>query len=137
MRKFVIPIAALLLLSGRALVGVPAQQQDEAKTKADAWLARSDSVKGVVETVLASAVEAGAEEHAVAAGFVTDARHWLEEGDKQLAAAREAYEAGDFATASDKGNMAWQYYVKAGTGAVRAAKLVSGGDGVKGMARRS
>ncbi|HSG82198.1 MAG TPA: hypothetical protein VLC48_08115 [Gemmatimonadota bacterium] len=127
MRKLGIPLAVLLLLSGRALVGVPAQQQEDPKTKAEGWIAQADSVKALVETVLAGAVEAGAAEHAVAKDQVNDARRWTAEGEKALLAAKEAYEAADYTGAGNKGNLAWQYYVKAGTAAVLAGKLVSGG----------
>ena len=65
MRKLGLPIAALLLLSGRALAGVPALQQEDAKAKADKWIMQADSTKALVESVLAGAIEAGAEDHAV------------------------------------------------------------------------
>jgi hypothetical protein len=117
-----------LLLSGRALAGVPAQQQEQdPKAKAEKWIAQADSVKALVESVIASAIEGGAEEHAVAKDQLTDAQRWSAEGVKTLDAAKEAYEAGDYTKAGNMGNMAWQYYVKAGTAAVLAVKLVSGG----------
>ncbi len=58
---------------------------------------------------------------------VKDAQRWADEGEKTLAAAKEAYDAEDYVKAGNMGNMAWQYYVKSGTAAVLAAKLVSGG----------
>jgi hypothetical protein len=127
MRKLALPIAALLLLSGRALVGVPAQQQEDAKTKAENWIMNADSTKALVESVLAGAIEAGAAEHAVAKDQVKDAEHWMDEAAKALASAKEALAAEDYTKAGNFGNMAWQYYVKAGTAAVLASKLVSGG----------
>ncbi|MGD2216917.1 MAG: hypothetical protein PVJ64_09175 [Gemmatimonadales bacterium] len=126
-KKLLVAVTALTLLSGRALVGVPAQDQDEDKTKAENWIAQADSTKALVEGVLASAIEAGAAEHPVASGQATDARHWLDEGATALATAKEALAAEDYERAANAGNMAWQYYVKAGTSAVLAAKLVSGG----------
>jgi hypothetical protein len=119
-KNLVIAFAALTLLSGRALVGVPAQDQDDDKAKAENWIAQADSTKALVEGVLAGAVEAGAEEHPAASGQVTDARHWLGEGARALAAE-------DYVRAANMGNMAFQYYVKAGTSAVLAAKLATGG----------
>ncbi|NIN73466.1 MAG: hypothetical protein GTO46_16390 [Gemmatimonadetes bacterium] len=126
-KNLFIAVAALTLLSGRALVGVPAQDQDEDKAKAENWIAQADSTKALVEGVLASAIEAGAEEHPVASGQVADAQSWLGEGARALATAKEALAAEDYERAANVGNMAWQYYVKAGTAAVLAAKLVSGG----------
>jgi hypothetical protein len=126
-KKLIIAVVALTLLSGRALVGVPAQDQDEDKAKAEKWIAQADSTKALVESVLASAIEAGAEEHPVASGQVVDARHWLGEGARALATAKEALAAEDYVRAANVGNMAWQYYVKAGTAAVLAVKLASGG----------
>ncbi len=128
MKKLALPVAALLLLAGRALVGAPQQQEaQDTKAKAESWIAKADSVRTLVEGVLAGAVEAGAEEHAVAKDQVMDARHWMGEGAKALESARKALEAEDYAKAANTGNMAWQYYVKAGTAAVLASKLVSGG----------
>lgn len=128
MNKLVLPVVALLLLSGRALLGAPAQQQQvDAKAGAEKWIAQADSTRALVEGVLKSAVEAGAEQHAVAKDNVIDARHWLAEGAKALKAAREAMEAEDYEGAGKQGNMAWQYYVKAGTAAVLASRLVGGG----------
>ncbi len=128
MRKLALPLAVLLLLSGHALMGVPAQQQEQdPKAKAESWIAQADSVKALVESVIASAIEGGAEEHAVAKDQVKDAQRWADEGEKTLAAAKEAYDAEDYVKAGNMGNMAWQYYVKSGTAAVLAAKLVSGG----------
>ena len=127
MRKLLLPVAALLLLSGRAFAGVPALQQEDAKVKAENWITQADSTKALVESVLASAIEAGAEDHAVAKDQVKDARYWLDEAVKTLAGAKEAYAAEDYVKAGNMGNMAWQYYVKAGTAAVLAAKLASGG----------
>ncbi len=128
MKKLALPVAALLLLAGRALVGAPQQQEaQDPKAKAESWIAKADSVRTLVEGVLASAVEAGAEEHAVAKDQVIDARHWMGEGAKALESARKAMEAEDYTKAANTGNMAWQYYVKAGTAAVLASKLVSGG----------
>lgn len=129
MRKLVFPIAALLLLStGRVLPGAPASGQGEdAKADAESWIAKADSVRGLVDGVLAQAVEAGAEEHAVAKDNVVDARRWMAEGAKALEAAKAALEAEEFQTAARQGNMAWQYYVKAGTAAVLASRLVGGG----------
>ena len=127
MRKLVLPAAALLLLSGRALAGVPALQQEDAKAKAENWIAQADSTRALVESVLAGAVEAGAEQHAVAKDAVADARLWLAEAEKNLKAAKEAFAEEDYAKAGTSGNMAWQYYVKAGSAAVRASKLASGG----------
>lgn len=128
MRKLALPLAALLLLSGRALAGVPAQQQEQdPKAKAESWIAQADSVKVLVDGVIASAVEAGAEEHAVAKDQLTDAQRWSAEGVKALHEAKQAYEAGDYTKAGNMGNMSWQYYVKAGTAAVLAAKIASGG----------
>lgn len=126
-KKLLIAVAALSLLSGRALAGVPAQDPDDDKAKAENWIAQADSTKALVEGVLASAIEAGAEEHPVAKDQVIDARHWLDEGASALATAREALEAEDYERAANAGNLAWQYYVKAGTSAVLAAKLVGGG----------
>lgn len=128
MKKLAFPVAALLLLAGRALVGAPQQQEaQDPKAKAESWIAKADSVRTLVEGVLASAVEAGAEEHPVAKDQVLDARHWMGEGEKALESARKAMEAEDYTKAGNSGNMAWQYYVKAGTAAVLASKLVSGG----------
>jgi hypothetical protein len=127
MKKLIIPVAVLALLGGRALMGAPPIQQEDAKTKAASWIANADSTKALVEGVLAAAVEAGAETHEVAKDNVTDARRWMTEGDKSLKAAKEAFEAEDYVKAGNVGNMAWQYYVKAGTAAVLANKLVSGG----------
>lgn len=128
MKKLALPVAALLLLGGRALIGSPQQQEvEDAKAKAESWIAKADSVRTLVEGVLASAVEAGAEEHAVAKDQVMDARQWMGEGGKALESARKAMEAEDYTKAANIGNMAWQYYVKAGTAAVLASKLVSGG----------
>jgi len=128
MRKLVLPIVALLLLSGRAFAGVPALQQEDAKAKAENWIMQADSTKALVESVLASAIEAGAEDHAVAKDQVKDAQHWMGEAAKALAGAKEAQATEDYVKAGNMGNMAWQYYVKAGTAAVLAAKLASGGD---------
>ena len=72
-------------------------------------------------------MEAGAEEHAVAKDQIKDAQHWMGEAAKALAGAKEAQAAEDWVKAGNMGNMAWQYYVKAGTAAVLAAKLASGG----------
>lgn len=127
MRKLVLPVVALLLLSGRALAGVPAQQQEDAKAKAENWIMQADSTEALVAGVLSAAIEAGAEEHAVASDHVVDAQHWMDEAEKALTAAKEAYAAEDYTKAGNMGNMAWQYYVKAGSAAVRASKLVSGG----------
>lgn len=127
MKMLALPVAALLLLGGRALIGAPQQQQaEDPKAKAESWIARADSTRALVEGVLASAVEAGAEQHAVAKDQVVDARHWIGEGAKALESARKAMEAEDYTKAANTGNMAWQYYVKAGTAAVLASKLVSG-----------
>jgi hypothetical protein len=116
-----------LLLSGLAFAGVPALQQEDAKAKAENWIMQADSTKALVESVLASAMEAGAENHAVAKDQIKDAQHWMGEAAKTLAGAKEAYAADDYVKAGNMGNMAWQYYVKAGTAAVLAAKLASGG----------
>lgn len=126
-RALVFAVAAFLFLSGRALAGSPALQQEDAKAKAENWITQADSTKALVESVLASAIEAGAEDHAVAKDQVKDAQHWLGEAAKALATAKEAYAADDYVKAGNMGNMAWQYYVKAGTAAVLANKLVSGG----------
>jgi hypothetical protein len=127
MKKLVVPIAVLALLGGRALLGAPPIQQEDAKAKAASWIAKGDSTKALVDGVLAAAVEAGAEKHAVAKDYVTDASRWMTEGDKSLKAAKEAFAAEDYVKAGNVGNMAWQYYVKSGTAAVLANKLVSGG----------
>ena len=128
MRKLAFPLVALLLLSGRALAGVPDQQQEQdPKAKAENWIMQADSTRALVDGVLASALEGGAEEHAVAKDQVKDARYYMGEGDKALAAAKEALEADDYTRAANMGNAAWQYYVKVGTAAVLAARLVSGG----------
>ncbi len=127
MKKLVLPVAVLALLGGRALLGAPPLQQEDAKAKAASWIAKADSTKALVEGVLAAAVEAGAEQHAVAKDYVTDASRWMTEGDKSLKAAKEAFAAEDYLKAGNLGNMAWQYYVKTGTAAVLANKLVSGG----------
>lgn len=130
MRPAAISVAALLLLlGGHAFAGASAlgQQAIDAKKAAEGWIARADSVRTVAETVLDGAVKKGAEEHPVAKDNVLDARHWLEEGAKALDGARTAYEAEDYEKSGNLGNMAWQYYVKAGTAAVLAARLVGGG----------
>ncbi len=127
MRKLVLPVAALLLLSGRAFPGVPAQQQEDAKAKAHNWIVQADSTQALVESVLSGAIEAGAEDHAVAKDQVKDAQYWMAEAAKALDGAKQAYAAEDFVKAGNMGNMAWQYYVKAGTAAVLATKLASGG----------
>ncbi len=129
MKTLKVPIAVLLLaVAGRALTGAPARQQEaDLKAKAQKWIAQADSAKVLVEGVLADAVKAGAEKHAVAKDNVVDARYWLGEAGKALKSAKEAYEAGDFKKAATMGNMAWQYYVKAGSAAVRASKLAGGG----------
>jgi hypothetical protein len=116
-----------LLLSGLAFAGVPALQQEDAKAKAENWIMQADSTKALVESVLASAIEAGAEDHAVAKDQLKDAQHWMGEAAKTLAGAKEAHAAEDWVKAGNMGNMAWQYYVKAGTAAVLAAKLASEG----------
>jgi hypothetical protein len=126
-RVLVFAVAAFLSLSGRAHAGTPALQQEDAKAKAENWITQADSTKALVESVLASAIEAGAEDHAVAKDQVKDAQHWLGEAAKALDTAKEAYAAEDYVKAGNMGNMAWQYYVKAGTAAVLANKLVSGG----------
>ncbi|UCC71964.1 MAG: hypothetical protein JSV86_16595 [Gemmatimonadota bacterium] len=126
-KKLLIAVAALTLLSGHAIVGVAAQDQDEDTAKAENWIAQADSTKALVEGVLVSAAQAGAEQHPVAKDQFTDARRWLAEGDQALAAAKEAMAVEDFEKAANMGNMAWQYYVKAGTAAVLAAKLAAGG----------
>lgn len=129
MKRFVTSIAALLILwGGYAHAGVPtAQQAEDAKAKAESWMTQADSTKAVVDGVLASAVEAGAEDHPVASGSVADARLWMDQAAKARATADEAYEAEDFDKAATMYNMVWQYYVKAGTAAVLAARLASGG----------
>jgi hypothetical protein len=127
MTRYVLPIAALLLLCGRAVAGVPALQQEDAKVKAENWITQADSTKALVEGVLAAAVDAGAAEHAVAKDQVNDAQRWVAEGEKALTAAKEALAAEDYVKAGNMGNLSWQYYVKAGTAAVLASKLVSGG----------
>jgi hypothetical protein len=127
MKKLVLPVAVLALLGGRALLGAPPMQQEDAKAKAANWIEKADSTKALVDGVLAAAVEAGAEQHAVAKDYVTDASRWMTEGDKSLKAAKEAFAAEDYLKAGNLGNMAWQYYVKTGTAAVLANKLVSGG----------
>jgi hypothetical protein len=127
-KQLTLSVAALAVLGGLAATGVPAQQeQDEDKAKAENWITQADSTKALVESVLASAVEAGAEEHAVAKDQVNDARHWLGEAERALAAAKEAMAAEDYQRAANMGNMAWQYYVKAGTAAVLASKIATGG----------
>ena len=127
-KQLTLAVAALVLLGGHAIAGVPAQQQqDEEKAKAENWITQADSTKALVESVLASALEAGAEEHAVAKDQVNDARHWLVEAENALAAAKEAMAAEDYKRAANMGNMAWQYYVKAGTAAVLASKIATGG----------
>ena len=127
-KQLTLAVAALALLGGHAIAGVPAQQQqDEEKAKAENWITQADSTKALVESVLASALEAGAEEHAVAKDQVNDARHWLVEAERSLAAAKEAMAAEDYKRAANMGNMAWQYYVKAGTAAVLASKIATGG----------
>ena len=121
-------IATLLPLSGRAVLGAPdGAQEKDPQTKAAEWVARADSVRATVAGVLAQAVEAGAEEHAVAGDNVADARRWLAEGDKALESAKAAMEEEAYEKAAAEGNMAWQLYVKAGSAAVRAARLVGGG----------
>ncbi len=128
MRRLALPVAALLLLSGRALSGAPLQgQEQDPKAKAEKWIAQADSTRALVDGVLTAAVEAGAETHPVAKDNVVDARLWMGEGDRALKSAREAMEAEDYKKAANIGNMAWQYYVKAGTAAVLASKLMSGG----------
>lgn len=126
MRKIVLPVAALLLLSGRVFADAPALQQEDPKAKAAKWIAQADSTRELVESVLAGAIEAGAEDHAVAKDQVKDAQHWMGEAAKALASAKESFAAEDYVKAGNLGNMAWQYYVKAGTAAVLANKLVSG-----------
>ncbi len=122
------PIAVFLLASGYAVAGVPAwQQAEDTKVQAENWMAEADSTEALVAGVLKSALDAGAEEHAVAKDNVVDARHWMDEGVKAREAAQQAWDAGDYAKASSMGNMAWQYYVKAGTAAVLAARIASGG----------
>lgn len=125
-RQLVFALAALTLSSAGAPPGARAQQVD-AKASAENWIAQADSTKALVEGVLASAVEAGAEDHAVAKDQVNDARRWLGEAERALDAAKQAMGAEDYQRAANMGNMAWQYYVKAGTAAVLASKLVSGG----------
>ena len=129
MKKLTLSIAALLILwGGYARAGVPTVQQDaDAQATADSGLEKADSTRAVVEGVLTSAVEAGAEEHPVASGSLADARMWIEQAEKARGTAAEAYEAEDFDKAATMYNMVWQYYVKAGTAAVLAARLASGG----------
>lgn len=129
MRKLAVPVAMLLLWSGRALVGEPALQQaeDDPKAQAESWISQADATKAIVDGVLKAAVDAGAEQHAVAKDNVADCRHWMEEAAKARQAAQEAWDAEDYEKASTQGNMAWQYYVKAGTAAVLAARLVGAG----------
>ena len=131
MKNLALSIAALLILwGGYAHAGVPTVQQGEdARAKAESWLEKADSTQAVVEGVLSSAVEAGAEEHPVASGNVADARMWMEQAEQARATAKEAYDAGNFDKAATQYNMVWQYYVKAGTAAVLAARLASGGGG--------
>lgn len=123
MNASILILSALLLSGGPAVAGPALQQQEDARAEAESWMARADSVRGVVEAVLASAVEAGAEEHAVAKDNVADARHWVDEAETAMKRAEEAYGAEDYSRASTFGNLAWQYYVKAGTAAVLAARL--------------
>jgi len=135
MRTFALglAIAALLPLSGRAFKGAPVlrgqEKAEDHQAKAQEWIAKADSTRALVDGVLKGAVEAGAEEHAVAKDNVADARRWMSEGDKRLEAAKAAMEEQSYEAAEKDGNMAWQYYVKAGTAAVLAARLVGGGGG--------
>ena len=121
-------IAALLPLSGRAFEGAPLRAQEkDPQAKAADWIAKADSTRVTVNGVLTQAVDAGAAEHAIAGDNVADARRWLAQGDTVLAEAKSAMEEEDYETAANQGNMAWQLFVKAGSAAVRAARLVGGG----------
>lgn len=129
LRALVVPIGIIVLATvGHAIVGVPsAGQEKDPQTEAAGWISKADSVQALVQTVLAGAIEKGAEEHPVAKDNVVDARRWMAEGEKALKAAKEAMAAEDYEKANRQGNMAWQYYVKAGSAAVRADRLAGGG----------
>lgn len=128
MRKITTSLVAVMLWSGYALAGVPTPQQaEDQKVQAASWMAKSDSVAAIVDAVIGAAVEAGAEQHAVAKDQVNDCKHWQGEAVKSRETAQEAFDAGDYEKASAMGNMAWQYYVKAGTAAVLAARLMGVG----------
>lgn len=129
LRALVAPVGIIVLATvGHAVVGVPsARQEKDPKAEVTRWIGEADSTRALVETVLAGALEKGAEEHPVAKDNVVDARHWMAEGEKALKAANEALAAEDYEKAARHGNMAWQYYVKAGTAAVLADRLAGGG----------
>lgn len=127
-RALVAPVGIVVLATvGHADIGVPsARQEKDPQAEAARWIG-ADSTRALVETVLAGALEQGAEEHPVAKDNVVDARHWMAEGEKALKAANDAMTEEEYETAARHGNMAWQYYVKAGSAAVRADRLAGGG----------
>lgn len=92
---------------------------------ADSWKKQATDTRGIVAGVLDKLSEAYASTSELVKELVDDARMQLKSGDESYGKAEKQYKGKDYDTAASNFNLAWQYYVKSATAALRANSILS------------